>query len=128
MGMEARWILRKTWLNVPTEGTMRSCKQCGTEIQGAFRFCPWCGHVQRLKVTEFFFGHAGLEAGSRRALRISRYFGEEADERHVRFSVWSEVAAGETRVEAAVSLDEVEADLVARFLATSDELSEAETL
>ena len=112
----------------PTEGALASCKQCGTEIEGVFRFCPWCGQVQRLKLTEFFFGHSVIEAGSRRALRISRYFGEEADERHVRFSVWSEAAAGEPRVEAAVSLDEAEADRVARFLATSDELSEAETL
>jgi hypothetical protein len=107
---------------------MASCKQCGTEIEGAFRFCPWCGQVQRLKLTEFFVGHPGIEAGSGRALRISRYFGEEADERHVRFSVWSEAAAGQTRVEAAVSLDEDEAGRVARFLATSDDLSEAETL
>jgi hypothetical protein len=107
---------------------MRSCKQCGTEIEGAFRFCPWCGHVQRLKLTEFFVGHAGIEAGSRRALRISRYFGENLEERHVRFSVWSEAAAGQTKVEAAVSLDEDEADRVARFLAASQELSEAKTL
>jgi len=111
----------------PTEGTMASCKQCGTEIERLFRFCPWCGQVQRLKLTEFFFGHAGIEEGSRRALRISRYFGDADDERHVRFSVWSEVAAGGAKVEAAVSLDENEADRVARFLITSDELSEAET-
>ena len=107
---------------------MRSCKQCGTEIEWAFRFCPWCGHVQRLKLTEFFVGHAGIEAGSRRALRISRYVGDNLEERHVRFSVWSEAAAGQTKVEAAVSLDEDEADRVARFLAASQELSEAETL
>ena len=47
---------------------MASCKQCGTEIERLFRFCPWCGQVQRLKLTEFFFGHAGIEEGSRRAL------------------------------------------------------------
>jgi hypothetical protein len=112
---------------VPTEGTMANCKLCGTEIESAFRFCPWCGHVQRLKLTEFFVGHAGIEKASRRALRVSRYFGEEPDDRHVRFSVWSEASGGETRVEAAVSLDEDEAERVARFLATSDELNEAET-
>ena len=94
---------------------MVSCKDCGTEIESAFRFCPWCGRLQRTKLTEFFFGHGGIE-GARRALRVSRYFGEEPEERHVRFSVWSESEAGHTRVEAAVSLGESEAERVARFL------------
>jgi hypothetical protein len=93
-----------------------SCKQCGEQIETAFRFCPWYGHAQRVKLTEFFFGHASIEGDDRRALRVSRYFGEEPDERHVRFSVWSESQAGRTRVEAAVSLDESEAERVSRFL------------
>jgi hypothetical protein len=96
---------------------MVSCKDCGTEIESAFRFCPWCGRAQRVKVTEFFFGHTAIEGDARRALRVSRYLGEETDERHVRFSVWSESEVGKTRVEAAVSLDESEAERVARFLA-----------
>lgn len=107
---------------------MASCKQCGCEIEGAFRFCPWCGHAQRIKLTEFFFGHAAIE-GARRALRISRYLGDGSDERHVRFSVWSDSGRGETKVEAAVSLDESEAERVARFLAAApDPATEAETL
>jgi hypothetical protein len=99
---------------------MVSCKDCGTEIESAFRFCPWCGRAQRVKVTEFFFGHAAIEGDARRALRISRYLGEETDERHVRFSVWSESEVGKTRVEAAVSLDESEAERVAHFLAAEE--------
>jgi hypothetical protein len=102
---------------------MKSCRQCGGEIEGTFRFCPWCGHAQRLKLTEFFFGHGAIESEERRALRISRYLGDGTDERHVRFSVWSEAVPGKTRVEAAVSLDEDEADRVARFLSYAPEIS-----
>jgi zinc-ribbon domain len=101
---------------------MVSCKDCGTEIESVYRFCPWCGRTQRVKVTEFFFGHAAIEGDARRALRVSRYLGDETDERHVRFSVWSESELGKTRVEAAVSLDEGEAERVARFLATEETL------
>jgi hypothetical protein len=99
-----------------------SCKGCGGEIESAFRFCPWCGRSQRVKLTEFFFGHSSIEGDTRRALRVSRYLGEETDERHVRFSVWSESEAGTTRVDAAVSLDESEAERVARFLAAEETL------
>jgi hypothetical protein len=107
---------------------MAGCKHCGAGIESAFRFCPWCGHAQRLKVTEFFFGHAAIE-GARRALRVSRYLGDEADERHVRFSVWSDSGPGQTKVEAAVSLDEDEAERVARFLAAAPEpAADTETL
>jgi hypothetical protein len=41
----------------------------------------------------------------------------------VRFSVWSEAVPGKTMVEAAVSLDENEADRVARFLSYSSDLA-----
>lgn len=99
---------------------MASCKSCGGGIESAFRFCPWCGHAQRLKLTEFFVGHPAIEGATHRALRISRYFGEEPEQRHVRFSVWSEREAGKTRVEAAVSLDEEEAERVGRFLAAPE--------
>ncbi|HYY34145.1 MAG TPA: hypothetical protein VE693_11290 [Gaiellaceae bacterium] len=98
---------------------MASCKQCGGEVESVFRYCPWCGHAQRVKLTEFFFGHSAIEARARRALRVSRYLGDDAEERHVRFSVWSEPSPGQTRVEAAVSLDEDEADRVVRFLAAA---------
>jgi hypothetical protein len=106
----------------------RSCRECGSEIEREFRFCPWCGRPQRLKLTEFFAGHPSIEGGTHRALRISRYLGEAADDRHVRFSVWSELAPGRTRVEAAVSLGEDEAERVARFLEASGQTLEAETL
>jgi hypothetical protein len=102
---------------------MTCCKQCGGDVQAVFRYCPWCGHVQRLKLTEFFFGHDAIEGEARRALRISRYLGDDADERHVRFSVWSEAVPGRTTVEAAVSLDEGEADRVARFLSYAPEIA-----
>jgi hypothetical protein len=107
---------------------METCKRCGNEIDREFRFCPWCGGAQRLKLTEFFAGHAEIEAEAHRALRVSRYLGEGETERHVRFSVWSERLSGKPRVEAAVSLDDDEAERVARFLETSREELEAETL
>ena len=107
---------------------MMRCKQCAGEVDSAYRFCPWCGHAQRLKVTEFFFGHEAVEGSAHRALRVSRYLGDEPAERHVRFSVWSEGAPGQTRVEAAVSLEESEADRVARFLARAAEGAPTEPL
>jgi hypothetical protein len=106
---------------------MTSCSVCGREAESVFRFCPWCGRPQRIKLTEFFAGHPTIEGRGQRALRVSRYFGEEADERHVRFSVWSDSGSGETRVEAAVSLDEEEAERMARFLATTEGVPEPET-
>jgi hypothetical protein len=50
----------------------------------------------------------GPERDQGKALRVSRYL----DERHVRFSVWDESG----RAEAAVSVDEREAERLARFL------------
>jgi hypothetical protein len=49
------------------------------------------------------------------ALRVSRYLAERPDERHVRFSVWSEAGVAE----AAVSLDDAEATRLAGFLHAS---------
>lgn len=107
---------------------MTRCRQCAGEVDSSYRFCPWCGRAQRLKVTEFFHGHEAVEGSGRRALRVSRYLGDEPAERHVRFSVWSEGRPGRTRVEAAVSLDESEADRVARFLAQATEAAPTEPL
>jgi hypothetical protein len=84
----------------------RTCAHCGTEIEERFRFCPWCAAPQRLKLTEFFSPHP-RDRG--KALRVSRYFG---DEPHVRFSVWNEDGVAE----AAVSLEPAEARRLARFL------------
>jgi hypothetical protein len=78
-----------------------------------YRFCPWCAAPQRSKLVEFFRAHPLLEGDRGKALRVSRYLGSEADERHVRFSVWSE----EGEVVAAVSLDDAEAERLAGFLA-----------
>jgi hypothetical protein len=92
---------------------MPECMGCGGELEESFRFCPWCARPQRLKVTEFFAGHAAVEGVGRRALRVSRYLREH----HVRFSVWSEAGPERSRVEAAVSLDESEAARLSAFLA-----------
>ena len=87
---------------------MRVCAECGGELEAAYRFCPWCAAPQRRKLVEFFRAHP-RDAG--RALRVSRYFTEDP---HVRFSVWSP----EGIAEAAVSLDDAEADRLGAFLAT----------
>jgi len=84
------------------------CSDCGGELEAAYRFCPWCAAPQRRKLVEFFRAHP-RDAG--KALRVSRYLTEEP---HVRFSVWS----AEGVAEAAVSLEEEEAERLAGFLAT----------
>lgn len=89
---------------------MAACTACGADIEARYRFCPWCGVASRRKIVEFFWPHP-VSAG--RALRVSRYLG---DERHVRFSVWDDGVA-----RAAVSLDDAEALRLAEFLEqTSD--------
>ena len=90
---------------------MHACKQCGGSIGAAFRYCPWCAAPQRAKLVEFF-GGTGDEAG--KALRVSRY----VDEGHVPFSVWDESGTAE----AAVSLDEREAQRLAAFIGARDRL------
>ncbi len=92
---------------------MSECPHCGEPVEEAFRFCPWCAGVLRLKITEFFRAHDALEDDAGKALRVSRYLGTLPDARHVRFSVWNESGTAE----AAVSLDEREASRLARFLA-----------
>jgi len=86
-----------------------ACTGCGEEVEARFRFCPWCGAAQRRKLVEFFWPHPN-SAG--RALRVSRYFGEEPQ---VRFSVWDDGVA-----RAAVSLDEDEARRLAEFVCRSE--------
>ncbi len=88
---------------------MPACTVCGSEVEARYRFCPWCGLAQRRKIVEFFWPHANSPG---RALRVSRYLG---DERHVRFSVWDDGVA-----RAAVSLGEEEALRLADFLQEPD--------
>ena len=66
----------------------------------------------RSKLVEFFRPHPLVESDAGRALRVSRYLGPTAEERHVRFSVWNE----DGTAAAAVSLDEGEALRLARFV------------
>lgn len=92
-------------------------------MEERFRFCPWCGAVQRAKIVEFFPGHPLVEKDSAKALRVSRYLGDNDEARHVRFSVWSE-RARTPRAEAAVSLTDEEAERLARFLAETARIPE----
>jgi hypothetical protein len=85
---------------------VRVCAECGGELEAAFRFCPWCAAPQRSKLVEFFAAHP---ADRGKALRVSRYLTEEPQ---VRFSVWSSDGVAE----AAVSLEEDEADRLSVFL------------
>jgi hypothetical protein len=88
---------------------MHACVRCGTLVGDTFRYCPWCAAPQRLKLVEFFRGRP--REGAPDALRVSRYLHDEAEERHVRFSIWRDA-----RVEAAVSLEDEEAERLGRFL------------
>lgn len=92
-----------------------TCRQCGGSLEEAFRFCPWCAAPLRSKLVEFFRPHPLVETEAGRALRVSRYLGPTAEERHVRFSVWDE----DGTAAAALSLDEGEALRLARFVAGS---------
>jgi hypothetical protein len=91
---------------------VRECRSCGSAFDERFRYCPWCGEVQRLKVVEYFAGFPVAEAEAGKGLRVSRYL---TDPGHVRFSIW-----GVGRVEGAVSLDEHEARRLASFLRRTD--------
>jgi hypothetical protein len=91
------------------------CRQCGGSLEEAFRFCPWCAEPLRSKLVEFFRPYPLVESDAGRALRVSRYLGPTAEERHVRFSVWNE----DGTAAAAVSLDEGEALRLAGFVAGS---------
>jgi hypothetical protein len=91
---------------------MRECPECGGSVDARFHYCPWCSTPQRRKLVEFFRPHAELDSDRGKALRVSRYFGTSAAERHIRFSVWNDSG----RAEAAVSLDEDEAGRLAGFI------------
>jgi hypothetical protein len=86
------------------------CVQCGRAVEPEFRYCPWCGVVQRRKLVDFFLGHPTIDPG--RMLRVSRYVPTQDQEPHVRFSVWDE--HGEAR--GVVSLTEDEAERLGLFL------------
>jgi hypothetical protein len=96
---------------------MRICVECGGELEAAYRFCPWCATPQRRKLVEFFRAHPRDDG---KALRVSRYLTEDP---HVRFSVWS----AEGVAEAAVSLEEDEAERLATFLAAPSPKREPRT-
>jgi hypothetical protein len=101
---------------------MPACADCRNVLEERFRFCPWCGAAQRKKIVELFTGHPLLEKDPEKALRVSRYLGEDEESRHVRFSVWG--GGGTPRAEAAVSLSEEEAERLARFLAETARLAD----
>ena len=82
---------------------MRECAACGGVVATSYRYCPWCASPQRLKLVDFFRGR------DHKALRVSRYLG---DDPQVRFSVWDD----ELVAEAAVSLEEAEAQRLAHFV------------
>jgi hypothetical protein len=92
-------------------GCVRTCRACGNGVDDRFRYCPWCAAPQRRKLVEFFAPHPAVDADAHKALRISRYFGDDETAPQVRFSIWSVDSA-----EAAVSLSPEEADRVAAFL------------
>ena len=101
---------------------MTECRRCAEEVDSAFRYCPWCAAPLRIKVTELFGGADG------KALRVSRYFGDDEEEPQVRVSVWHEELGRHLRADAAVSLTEGEAERLARFLAEIPAPYEAQTL
>ena len=93
---------------------MPACGSCAREVDARFRYCPWSAVPLRLKLVEFFPAK-GLEGEHGMALRVSRYLADKPEERHVRFSVWSEDGVAE----AAVSIDDGEATRLAAFLGVS---------
>ena len=90
---------------------VKTCRACGNGVEDRFRYCPWCAAPQRRKLVEFFAPHPGVEADAQKALRVSRYFGDDETAPQVRFSIWSVDYA-----EAAVSLSPEEAERVSAFL------------
>ena len=81
-------------------------------MSGRYRFCPWCAAPLRSKLVEFFHPHPAFEGEGGRALRVSRYLGGDAEERHVRLSIWDD----ESTAESVIPLEDAEAERLARFL------------
>jgi len=94
---------------------VRACRSCGTSSDVRFRFCPWCGTAQRLKIVEYFASFPVGDDEETKGLRVSRYLTRPG---HVRLSVWT---PGE--VSAAVSISESEARRLASFIASTDPCS-----
>ena len=92
-------------------GGVRTCRACGNGVEDRYRYCPWCAAPQRRKLVEFFAPHPAVEIDAHKALRVSRYFGDDETAPQVRFSIWSVDSA-----EAVVSLSPEEAERVAAFL------------
>ena len=90
---------------------MHTCRHCGNGVEDRFRYCPWCALPQRRKLVEFFAPHPAVPGDALKALRVSRYFGDEDTVPQVRVSIWNKDVA-----EAAVSLSPEEAVRVAAFL------------
>ena len=90
---------------------MQACGRCANRIDGRYRFCPWCAAPLRSKLVEFFRPHPEVESDHGRALRVSRYLGNEPADRHTRLSIWDD-----ERAVSAISLDDAEARRLARFL------------
>ena len=91
---------------------MRECGSCRATFDERFRFCPWCGAVQRLKLVEYFRAFPVSADDEAKGLRVSRYLTRPG---HVRFSVWK---AGEAT--GAVSISDREARRLAAFVASTD--------
>lgn len=100
---------------------MAECSACGRSRETAWRYCPWCGTAQRVKLVDFFRPHPLLAADRAKALRVSRYFGDADDERQVRFSIWHGLDEARAQADAAISLDEGEAARLAGFLSNGGE-------
>ena len=90
---------------------MKRCRGCGNGVEDRYRYCPWCAAPQRRKLVEFFAPHPAVDADAQKALRVSRYFGDEGTAPQVRFSIWNVDSA-----DAAVSLTEEEQARLAGFL------------
>src|SRR4051794_35646227 len=91
---------------------MHACRQCDGDVEDRFRYCPWCAAPQRTKLVQWFGPHPDVEADPAKALRVSRYPGDQVRPPQLRVSIWD----GDTAA-AALSLTEDEAARLAAFVA-----------
>jgi len=91
---------------------MWECRSCGAGFDERYRFCPWCGAVQRLKIVEYFAALPFASDDVTKGLRVSRYLERPG---HIRFSVWRP-----GHVDAAISISEPEGRRLAAFLTATD--------